>query len=251
MDVVNVKVDISRGNFNGGYLQTPPPHTAAQSSRKSTRERERDTERGRERVCVCEREREAMDKGVLKTMSALLTAEIHPALLGEALDAARTKLDYLVLKWQPAWNGALLSYSDEKLVRNEGLVLPFLPYVQLDISATFLVFAPTVGSTLVGKVHKVGSDYVGMLVLGVFNAVLPAKNIDKKYLGSLRMKGKGATAEKKKRRTEQAEGDVEDIEEGCLLRFRVQTLNLEGGLLTIVGSMKGKGEGVYTPLVQA
>ena len=57
MDVVNVKVDISRGNFNGGYLQTPPTHTAAQSSRKSTRERERDTERGRERESVRERER--------------------------------------------------------------------------------------------------------------------------------------------------------------------------------------------------
>ena len=31
----------------------------------------------------------------------------------------------------------------------------------------------------VGKVHKMGRDYVGMLVLGVFNATVPLKSIPK------------------------------------------------------------------------
>ena len=57
MDVVNVKVDISRGNFNGGYLQTPP-HTRRRSPVERAREREREIQREGERERVCERERE-------------------------------------------------------------------------------------------------------------------------------------------------------------------------------------------------
>mmetsp|Transcript_22852 Transcript_22852/g.48312 ORF Transcript_22852/g.48312 Transcript_22852/m.48312 type:complete len:182 (+) Transcript_22852:148-693(+) len=150
-----------------------------------------------------------MDAGVLRTVQGHLTAEIHPALLGQSLEAAREKLSSLVLKWQPQWEGAILAYSGESLEGDQGLVLPFLPYVQLRIVADLLLFKPTVGCALVGKVQKVGSDYVSMLVLGVFNAVLFAKDMDKKYLplasgaladGDGAADADGGDAKKKKKR---------------------------------------------------
>ena len=203
----------------------------------------------------------AMDGGVVRVMKAELTCEVHPALLGEdLLLSARQKLDHLVLKWRTEWQGALLAYKDERLVTEDDQaprVLPFLPYVQLSIAANLLVFAPTVGCTLLGKVHKIGNDYVGMLVLGVFNAVLPAANLGRAYLPNLRgSKGGGSKAglgsvvsedKKKKKKATSSEVDANTtlIEEGSLVKFRVEELKVESDLLTIIGSMKGKDTGIW------
>ncbi len=129
--------------------------------------------------------------------------------------------------------------------------------MQLRIAADLLLFKPSVGCALVGKVQKVGSDYVSMLVLGVFNAVLLAKDIDKKFLplasGAL-ADGAGAgdadadDAKKKKRRKKEGkQAAAATISEGCLLKFKVAQLKVEGDMLTIVGAMKEKGLGPYTP----
>ncbi|QDZ22849.1 RPA43 OB domain-containing protein [Chloropicon primus] len=182
-----------------------------------------------------------------------MTAEIHPSLLGGSMiEAAREKLDSLVLKWHrtPQWEGAVLSYGDEELAEDgqgssiaAGLVLPFLPYVQVVVRASLLVFAPKRGSTLVGKVHKLGSDYIGMLVLGVFNAVLPRDKVDYKYQGNFKQDFDGNTAKAAKKKGKEADNPVE-IREGCSLKFVVESLKVESDLLTIVGSMKGQKCGV-------
>ena len=202
---------------------------------------------------------------MLRDMDARLTADIHPSLLGGSmLEAARAKLDCLVLKWHrtPQWEGAVLSYRDERLIQESGmgsggLVLPFLPYVQVGIRASLLVFAPTRGCTLVGKVHKLGSDYIGMLVLGVFNAVLPRAMVDAKYHDSFTgqafdgfgdgvalepgLLGDGGEAEttmKVKKKKKKKERPVV-VKEGCFLKFVVEDLKEEINLPTIVGSMRG------------
>mmetsp|Transcript_1859 Transcript_1859/g.5059 ORF Transcript_1859/g.5059 Transcript_1859/m.5059 type:complete len:203 (-) Transcript_1859:89-697(-) len=194
-----------------------------------------------------------MDEDVILSIRARMTAEIHPSLLGGSMiEAAREKLDSLVLKWHrtPQWEGAVLSYGDEELAEDgqgssiaAGLVLPFLPYVQVVVRASLLVFAPKRGSTLVGKVHKLGSDYIGMLVLGVFNAVLPRDKVDYKYQGNFKQDFDGNTAKAAKKKGKEADNPVE-IREGCSLKFVVESLKVESDLLTIVGSMKGQKCGV-------
>ena len=189
------------------------------------------------------------EHGALLTMDANLTCEIHPSQLGESLlECARQKLERLVLKWHrtPHWEGAVLAYENERLITDDhdhggsnrmdhqiGLVMPYLPYVQVSLRASLLVFAPQKGHVLVGTVHKLAADYVGMLVLGVFNAVLPKDSVDQKYHGSFQGGGNMATKKKK--------GVV--VEEGTALRFRVEAIRVEGDLITVVGSMKGEDYG--------
>mmetsp|Transcript_1860 Transcript_1860/g.5062 ORF Transcript_1860/g.5062 Transcript_1860/m.5062 type:complete len:124 (-) Transcript_1860:439-810(-) len=62
-----------------------------------------------------------MDEDVILSIRARMTAEIHPSLLGGSMiEAAREKLDSLVLKWHrtPQWEGAVLSYGDEELAED-------------------------------------------------------------------------------------------------------------------------------------
>ena len=55
----------------------------------------------------------------------------------------------------------------------------------------------------------------------------------------------GDAKKKKKRRKKEVKGPT--ISEGCLLKFKVAQLKIEGDMLTIVGAMNEKGLGPYTP----
>ena len=113
----------------------------------------------------------------LREGEAELVAYLHPNQLGDPLGAARGALDRLLLQWSEDLEGVLLAHEGAALVPEPGRVLGTLPYVRAGVSARLQVFAPEVGDTLVGEVTKLGGDYIALLVLGIFPAVVPLKNI--------------------------------------------------------------------------
>ena len=186
-----------------------------------------------------------MDEGALRTMRARLAAQVHPAALGDVGSAARAKLDNLLLRWRPEIGGAVVCYANEALVDGKALVLPYLPFVSVDIAADLLVFAPAAGCHLVGKIHRLGSDYVGMLVLGVFNAVVPVANIADEHRDALKSPQRRASAGSG---GAAGSGDARKgraFAVGDNLRFRVVRTQVEGDLLTIVGSLNSEGTGLW------
>ena len=77
----------------------------------------------------------------------------------------------------PASDVVLLTHEGAALLPDPGRVLGTLPYVRAGVSARLQVFAPRVGDALVGEVTKLGGDYIALLVMGIFPAVIPVKNI--------------------------------------------------------------------------
>eukprot|EP00897_Mesotaenium_endlicherianum_P003285 jgi/Mesen1/2985/ME000176S02021 len=77
------------------------------------------------------------------------------------------------------YTGVLLSFSSIVVKSTNVKILKGLsPYFHLPITAKLLVFAPEPGSILEGEVNAVGHDFIGLLVLGLFNASIPEQNLD-------------------------------------------------------------------------
>ncbi|PVD33408.1 hypothetical protein C0Q70_04664 [Pomacea canaliculata] len=66
--------------------------------------------------------------------------------------------------------GALIAYSNIKILGDKGILLDDSPYIHLKIQADFIVFQPRVGSRLRGCVNKTSKAHVGILVHNFFNA---------------------------------------------------------------------------------
>ena len=197
-----------------------------------------------------------MDEVLLRMVDARLTAEIHPSLLGRPmLEVAREKLDLLVLQWHqaPDWEGVVLAYKNEKLVHGSangasggsvGLILPFLPYVQINFRAHLLVFAPTIGCTLVGTVQALPQfkdDFIYVIVLGTFRARLPRKMVDSKYHVNFDLgQGEGE---------DQGGKESGRVKVGSEVQFVVEELvpvETRDKAVTIVGSMVGERCGIMS-----
>ncbi|XP_070198792.1 DNA-directed RNA polymerase I subunit RPA43-like [Littorina saxatilis] len=71
------------------------------------------------------------------------------------------------------FGGALIAYSNIKLLRDNGRVIDDAPFIHFKIQADFVLFRPSVGSCLRGVVNKVGKDHIGLLVHDHFNVSVP------------------------------------------------------------------------------
>ena len=67
----------------------------------------------------------------------------------------------------------LLAYENLKLARS-GAIHNGSPQIVLKATFDALIFRPQVGTTVTGKVNKIGQGHIGMLVAGIFNASIPA-----------------------------------------------------------------------------
>lgn len=75
--------------------------------------------------------------------------------------------------------GVIVSYSNEKISSQHAQVHPYFPYLRVKVLCTVVVFQPLQDARLTGIVNKIGSDYIGLLVLGFINVSIPAKYIKK------------------------------------------------------------------------
>ena len=63
------------------------------------------------------------------------------------------------------------------------------------VALNALVFAPTRGAALRGVVNDVAADHLSVLVLGVFNATIPFKDIKAELLAQVKKIGMGVQFE--------------------------------------------------------
>jgi len=73
--------------------------------------------------------------------------------------------------------GVIVSYSNEKILSQHAQVHPYFPYLRVKVLSIVVVFQPLPAARLTGVVNKIGSDYIGLLVLGFINVSIPAKYI--------------------------------------------------------------------------
>eukprot|EP00798_Chlamydomonas_sp_ICE-L_P013621 gene13621-19499_t len=117
-----------------------------------------------------------MDGCLVKTQ-ADIQVELHPSKLGNVADGVKEFLYSQLLRYTEDYSGVPLSFSNIKILRRKAPVHSYFPLVHLNVKAESLIFRPQVGATLEGSVTKMGTDFIGLLVMGVFNASILADSI--------------------------------------------------------------------------
>ena len=111
------------------------------------------------------------------TKRAVFNLSLHPSAVADASRGARELLDGMLMRHHDQLGGVLMGYSDEKIVGTDARIVHMAGYVSVRVAAKAKVFCPKVGSKLRGRVNKVGVDFIGLLVLDVFNASVAAADI--------------------------------------------------------------------------
>ncbi|XP_061598644.1 DNA-directed RNA polymerase I subunit RPA43 [Cololabis saira] len=102
---------------------------------------------------------------------------LPPVYLHKKRTGIRQELDAELLKFSHSLGGVPLAYDDIRIVGQRGDIHDDSGYIHMDIEASFIVFQPQKGQTLLAKVNKLGVGHVGCLVHGCFNASIPRPNL--------------------------------------------------------------------------
>lgn len=101
---------------------------------------------------------------------------LHPRYLGRLKEGVKEELKSKLMKYSDVLEGVPVSYESFRIMQRSGSILDELPCIHFDVKVNLIVFKPTLGSTLVGVVNKLGVDHVGCLVHNCFNASISKSN---------------------------------------------------------------------------
>ena len=93
-----------------------------------------------------------------------------PCYIGRLSTGILEHLNQRILKYSAKYGGVLLSYSKPVVLQKYALIFDEQPHLHFDVRYTAYVFKPRIGDVLSGVVNKTGTDYIGCVVYGCFNA---------------------------------------------------------------------------------
>lgn len=190
------------------------------------------------------------------TKECIFTLALHPSALVDPLVGARRVLDGMMMKHSPALGGVLMAYEDERLCGEDGdasdgsassestsmrddvvrerfgVVLHASGYVDVAVRCACRVFHPARGSRLVGVVNKCSHDFIGALVLDVFNVAISQENI-REELVSCPEEGSWKSAW----------DDAHALRVGSHVVFTVKDITESDDVVLLVGAMEEEGTG--------
>ncbi|KAM7373102.1 hypothetical protein PAMP_007982 [Pampus punctatissimus] len=102
---------------------------------------------------------------------------LPPLYLNKKRTGIQEELEAELLRFSESLKGVPLAYDNIRIVGQNGRIYDDSGYIHMDIEANFIVFQPTKGQKLLGKVNKLGVNHVGCLVHGCFNASIPKPNL--------------------------------------------------------------------------
>lgn len=115
----------------------------------------------------------------LKKVHVSTEACIHFADLKNPVEAIGRYLSTKVLRWFSHVDGILICFSELQILNSKGRLVDESPYVFFPISFQALVFQPKEGQHLIGKVNEIEPTYISFLVLGIFQGVILADELNK------------------------------------------------------------------------
>ncbi|XP_060915919.1 DNA-directed RNA polymerase I subunit RPA43 [Labrus mixtus] len=102
---------------------------------------------------------------------------LPPMYLNKKRTGIKEELEAELLRFSQSLKGVPMAYDNIRIVGQHGNIYDDSGYIHMDIEANFIVFQPTKGQQLVGKVNKLGVSHVGCLVHDCFNASIPKPNL--------------------------------------------------------------------------
>lgn len=96
----------------------------------------------------------------------LLKAAIQPVQSVQPLEAVQQQLNHMLFKFNPSLDGVPLVYSDIKFPKGKNVarIMGDSFWLHIDINTKLLLFKPTCGKTLEGKISKVGSIHNSSII---------------------------------------------------------------------------------------
>ncbi|KAK9868896.1 hypothetical protein WJX84_008253 [Apatococcus fuscideae] len=173
-----------------------------------------------------------MDTGILRQAQALFGVELHPSQCSEALTGVQEILNARLLRYSEDLSGVLLAYNNERILSMQAPVHIYFPYMHVDVAADIVVFCPAPGMPFRGKVIQVGPDYLGLHVLGVFNASIAREHIRPDF--SFKPMQKACVSKA---------NSSHIISEGTDVQFTIRTVQREAEFFTLTGALTQKDTG--------
>jgi DNA-directed RNA polymerase I subunit RPA43 len=173
----------------------------------------------------------------LRSVRARFTLDLHPSRMADVGAGISDQLDAQLLRFSEDLGGVPLAYSAVRRVpAAAATVSAYYAYVRVAVEATALVFRPRVGARLAGRVIKVGSDYIGLLVLGVFNAAIPRDAIRREFAPDA-----AAPAEEPRWVSRKHPGHAIGL--GDDVRFELSGVSDAGGFFSLAGALEAADTG--------
>jgi DNA-directed RNA polymerase I subunit RPA43 len=79
----------------------------------------------------------------------------------------------ILLKYDSRYNGVPLCYTNASILSNDSVIINDNPFLHITIKLKMLLFRPNIGQLIAGIVNRVSSNHIGLIVYGLFNAVIP------------------------------------------------------------------------------
>ncbi|KNC75501.1 hypothetical protein SARC_11976, partial [Sphaeroforma arctica JP610] len=130
-------------------------------------------------------------------------------------------------RYNDVLGGVLLCYDTLRAQQTSARTISDSPFGHFDVDASLLLFAPIIGSEMVGIVHKVSEDHVGILVFGSFNVSIP-----KNFIHSDLMYDKDEF-----KWYDPADDSGARFEEGSTVRFEIQSWETKNDVFYIIGAL--------------
>lgn len=167
----------------------------------------------------------------MKLVKAELEVCVHPAWANNVQQGVREILNSILFRLNEDLDGVVLAYLDVKIPSCMAKILPGLsPYFKVNFTAKLLLFSPKLGMMLEGKVNKIEEDYIGILVLGLFNAAIGVTDIRDDFRFSAEDPLERAWV------NDSREQHV--IKLGTIIRFFVKNVQEKEDFLDIAGSLE-------------
>ncbi len=109
-----------------------------------------------------------------------ILVSLPPASLTNIPNALNESIQKLLLKYSNSLGGVLVSFRDIELEDKEdggGRIINEMPHIHYNVRCTVMIFNPTVGTVLSGKVNESFPSHVGVLVHELFNAMISAESL--------------------------------------------------------------------------
>ncbi|CAM9290124.1 unnamed protein product [Ectocarpus sp. 12 AP-2014] len=163
-----------------------------------------------------------------------MCVSLLPSDIGDIYAGIRRNIYQFLMRYNEALGGVLLAVSDLSFGdgAREGRIEDEMPHIHFDVKAKAQVFRPRPGHVLQGRVNKVTSTHVGMLVCGIFNASVASESMGEGFRFDM-------TAREWQRSRGGKDGAGEVIAVGADTQFVVTRMHEAAGLISIEGSLEG------------
>ncbi|KAL3685482.1 hypothetical protein R1sor_003504 [Riccia sorocarpa] len=157
----------------------------------------------------------------LAVVHANIGVFVHPSRAANVKQGVHEILNSLLLKYNEEFDGVVLAYLKSKILDKSARILAGLtPYFHVNLTAKLLIFSPSPGMLIEGKVNKVEKDYIGVVVLGLFNAAIGVSDIREDLYYNESPNGREWVSESDERHS---------VKLGSIIRFSVKRSANDGG----------------------